>query len=63
MDANGSIDRLLETGAYVYEIVADGYEPSLGKVMLANGSGNHVENVALTPNFGFLEITDASGIA
>ena len=63
VDANGSIDRLLETGAYVYEIVADGYEPSLGKVMLANGSGNHVENVALTPNFGFLEITDASGIA
>ena len=61
VDANGSIDRLLETGAYVYEIVADGYEPSLGKVMLANG--NHVENVALTPNFGFLEITDASGIA
>ena len=63
VDANGSIDRLLETGAYVYEIVADGYEPSLGKVMLVNGSGNHVENVALTPNFGFLEITDASGIA
>ena len=63
VDANGSIDRLLETGAYVYEIVADGYEPSLGKVMLANGSGNHVENVALTPNFGFLEITDASGVA
>lgn len=30
---------------------------------LVNGSGNHVENVALTPNFGFLEITDASGIA
>ena len=63
VDANGSIDRLLETGAYVYEIVADGYEPSLGKVMLANGSGNYVESVTLTSNSGFLEITDAYGIA
>ena len=63
VDANGSIDRLLETGSYVYEIVADGYEPSLGKVMLANGSGNYVESVTLTSNSGVLEITDAYGIA
>lgn len=63
VDAQGSIDRLLDTGDYLYEVSADSYKPAQGKVSLVNGSGNHVENVALTPNFGFLEITDASGIA
>ena len=63
VDAQGSNDRLLDTGDYLYEVSADSYKPAQGKVSLMNGSGNHVEQVTLTPNFGFLEITDASGIA
>ena len=63
VDAQGSIDRLLDTGTYLYEVSADNYKTAQGKVTLTNGSGNHVENVSLTPNFGFLEITDATGIA
>ena len=63
VDAQGSIDRLVETGEYLYEISADGYKAAIGKVTLANGSGNYVEKVSLTPNFGFLEIADDYGIA
>ena len=49
VDEQGSIYRLLETGEYLYEISADGYKTSVGKVTLANGSGNYIENVSLTP--------------
>ena len=49
VDAQGSIYRLLETGEYLYEISADGYKTSVGKVTLANGNGNYIENVSLTP--------------
>lgn len=63
VDAQGSIDRLLETGEYLYEVSADAYKTTIGKVSLTNGNGNHVENVALIPNFGFLEIIDAGDMA
>lgn len=65
VDAAGSISRLLETGAYLYEVTADNYVTSQGRVSLtANASGeNFVEQVRLTPNFGFLKIDDVQGIA
>lgn len=63
VDTQGSIDRLLDTGEYLYEVSAESYKTAFGRVSLTNGSGNHVENVSLTPNFGFLEIADAYGIA
>lgn len=65
VDAAGSISRLLETGAYLYEVTADNYVTSQGRVSLtANASGeNFVEQVRLTPNFGFLRIDDVQGIA
>ena len=63
VDAQGSIDRLLETGEYLYEISADSYKTAIGKVSLTNGEGNYVEKVSLTPNFGYLEIADDYGIA
>ena len=49
VDARGSIDRLVETGEYLYEISADAYKATIGKVTLTNGSGNYVEKVSLTP--------------
>lgn len=63
VDAQGSIDRLLETGEYDYEVSADGYITAQGNVSLTNGSGNHVEQVTLKPNFGFLKVIDKYGIA
>ena len=63
VDAQGSIDRLLESGEYLYEISAESYKTAQGKVSLINGEGNYIEKVSLTPNFGFLEISDDYGIA
>ena len=63
VDAQGSIDRLVEIGEYLYEISADSYKSAIGKVTLTNVSGNYVEKVSLTPNFGYLEIADDYGIA
>ena len=51
VDAQGSIDRLVETGEYLYEISAENFQTSLGKVTIANDRGNYVEKVSLTPNF------------
>lgn len=65
VDGTGSINRLLETGTYLYEVTAGNYESSRGRVVLtANANGdNFVENVKLTPNFGYLEIVNAHDIA
>ena len=64
VDGNGSIDRRLETGnAYLYEVSADHFATSEGRIVLSNGDENHVENVKLTPNFGYREVDDTYGIA
>ena len=63
VDAQGSIDRLLDMGEYLYEISAEGYKTAQGKVSLTSGEGNYIEKVSLTANFGFLEIPDEHGIA
>lgn len=63
VDATGSKAKNLEVGSYLYEIVASNYEKSEGKVNLTPGSTPLVENVVLTPNFGYLEIDDTYGIA
>ena len=62
VDSQGSIDRLLVSGDYLYEIIAEGYKTAIGKVSLTNGSNKYVENVSLIPNFGYLEIADGQGI-
>lgn len=65
VDVNGSINRRVETGVYLYEVSADYYLSSQGRVILtpsADGE-NFVENVTLTPNHGYLEIDDSHGIA
>lgn len=63
VDAQGCIDRLLPTGTYLYEVSAASYATAQGRVTLVKGEGNSVETVTLRPNFGYLEITDANGIA
>ena len=63
VDSQGSIDQLLVSGVYLYEIVAESYKTAIGKVSLTNGSNKYVENVTLVPNFGYLEITDEQGTA
>ena len=63
VDASGSIDQLKEVGIYLYEVTAENYETSEGRIVLTGGSENFVENVTLKPNFGWLEIQDTYGIA
>ncbi len=60
---NGSIARSLECGRYLFQVVADNYLPSEGVVTLNKPNETHTEQVTLTPNFGFLQIDDAYGIA
>lgn len=62
VDASGSIDRLMEIGTYLYEVSANNYVSTQGRIQLINGAGNHVENISLTPNFGFLEVDNTYGI-
>ena len=62
VDAQGCIDRLMPTGVYLYEVSADSYQTAQGKLTLENGADNHVEQVTLKPNFGYLVITDDYGI-
>lgn len=65
VDATGSANRLLETGVYLYEVSADNYLTSQGRVLLSPSSSdeNFIEKVKLTPNFGFLEIDNTHGIS
>lgn len=63
VDNQGTKDKLIETGVYLYEVSAINYKTSQGRVSLGNGTGTLVETVRLTPNFGYLEIADDYGIA
>lgn len=63
VDASGSIDQLKEVGVYLYEVTAENYETSEGRIILTAGSENYVESVTLKPNFGWLEIQDTYGIS
>ncbi len=63
VDKNGTIDRRVELGTYYYEVTAPNYEKCEGRIQLKVGMANHVEEVTLKPNFGWLEIDDAHGIS
>lgn len=63
VDAGGTIDRLLPTGGYLYEVSADNYVKATGMVNLTYDSGIMVERVKLMPNFGLLQLNDEYGIA
>ena len=56
VDEQGSTDRLLPTGVYLYEVSAPGFSTSQGKVTLADGQGIYVERVNLRSNSGLLEV-------
>lgn len=58
----GTISRNLECGRYQYQVVTDEYELSEGVVMLNQPDETFVEQITLTPNFGYLQIDDAYGI-
>ena len=59
---DGTIDRRIETGVYVYEVSAEHYEASEGRINLTYADEPWVEEVTLTPNFGYLEVDDTYGI-
>ena len=62
VDASGCIDKLLDTGEYLYEIWTDNNKAAIGKVSLTHGNNNYIENVILTPNFAvttIIELNDA----
>lgn len=63
VNAQGCIERLLDTGAYLYEVTADKYKTVQGRICLDKAPSKYVENVTLTPNFGYLQIEDVHGIA
>ena len=62
-DAQGTLSRFLECGRYEYQIVAENYLPTDGIALLNDPNGTLEEPVTLTPNFGYLQIDDAYGIA
>lgn len=63
VDANGTKDNIMDFGTYIYEVSAKNYLPTTGKIKVPTGSPDSVlvERVKLTPNFGWLEITDKEG--
>lgn len=61
-DNAGTIDRMLDFGTYDYIVSAPNYTSSSGRIMLTDSQNNHVENVTLTPNFGFLSVTSGNGV-
>ena len=63
VDASGGKAQRLETGVvYLYEVTAEHYDKTEGRIMLTNDTDNYVETVTLKPNFGFLEVADEHGI-
>lgn len=63
VDETGSLDKILDFGTYDYIITAQDYVQSSGRLVLSDSKTTHVEKVVLKPNFGFLSVTDAHGIA
>ena len=57
-DATGSVAWNLEFGTYFYGIKVPNYVEASGRVKLTTSDSTYVENVKLTPNFGYLEIQD-----
>lgn len=55
--------RNLECGLYDYQISAENYDLSEGRVMLNQANETFSEEINLIPNFGFLQIDDEQGIA
>lgn len=53
----------MECGLYEYRIAADNYDVSEGRVMLNQPDETFTEKVKLVPDFGYLRIDDAYGIA
>ena len=63
VDNNGNRANLIETGTYLYEVVAEHYDKSEGRIALSYAEDNYVEGVTLRPKFGYLEVADEYGIA
>lgn len=63
VDETGSIDKIMDFGSYDYVVSAVNYETSSGRVTLSDSKNTFVEKVILKPNFGFLVVDDAYGIA
>ena len=63
VDAAGSIAQRIETGTWLYEVTAQHYQTSTGRVKLVKGNGPQIENVTLLPAYGYLEVADAGGFS
>lgn len=57
-DAMGSMSQNLDFGTYYYKVELANYLPAQGSVKLTRSDITFVEEVKLTPNFGYLEIKD-----
>lgn len=61
VDETGSIDKIMDFGAYDYVVTAKDYEASSGRVVLSDSKKTFVENVTLKPDFGYLLVEDVDG--
>ena len=59
-DATGNATWNLDFGTYFYEVNLPSYLPGQGRIKLTTSDSTHVEQVKLTPNFGYLEIAEAT---
>lgn len=62
-DESGMASQSMVFGTYTYEIRTDKYLPSNGRIRLNTSETNHIEQVRLTPNFGYLAIEDPDNAA
>lgn len=57
-DDDGTVAQNFDFGTYFYEVTAADYQTSMGRIKLTTSEETHVENVILTPNFGYLVLND-----
>ena len=61
-DEYGQVAKYIELGTYTFSVVAEYYHKSEGRVKLESKNGAHIEEVALRPNFAYVELVAASGV-
>ena len=59
-DDTGSVTWNLDFGTYFYEVKLPNYLSGQGRITLTSSDSTFVKQVKLTPNFGYLEITEAT---
>lgn len=62
VDTSGRASKLMRYGSYNYRVSAPEYHSTAGVVVVKNATAKHVENVALSPAFGYLTIPSSDDL-